>query len=309
MGHAEKTETTRFFFQSRACLPPLAHAFFERHLPASIQKHMDLSGLKLERGSFVDARLRRKVTDMLFSVPFAGARGYLYLLVEHQSQPDPMMSFRIRQYQGAIMEMHLKQHGGTNLPLIYPVVFYTGQQAYTAPRRMVDLFEGPREWVEQCLNGPHQVIDLSRIPDEELKGHHLLWAYLGLLKHIHDADLTALLLDMIPTFLHIEKENQGADFVVQVLRYAVDSGEAKNFDVVLETLAEVVSEPTKGEIMTIADTLIEKGKEIGKEIGVQEGIQKTALNLLKAGADEAFVVQITELSLEEVQALRRRLES
>ena len=56
--------------------------------------------------------------------------------------------------------------------------------------------------------------------------------------------------------------------------------------------------------MTIADTLIEKGKEIGKEIGVRKERQEIALKLLRAGTDESFITEITGLTPLEIQALR-----
>ena len=91
----------------------------------------------------------------------------------------------------------------------------------------------------------------------------------------------------------------------------VTSGEAENFDKVIEALTRTIPEPTKRVIMTIADTLIEKGKGIGIQIGLEKGEalgekkgkQQIARNLLRAGFDEDFIVKITGLDPQEIRGL------
>ncbi|MBN2194910.1 MAG: Rpn family recombination-promoting nuclease/putative transposase [Polyangiaceae bacterium] len=57
---------------------------------------LDLKGLELEEGSFVDPAIVQRHLDLLYSVPFADGRGwaFMHVLFEHQSSDDPLMAFR-----------------------------------------------------------------------------------------------------------------------------------------------------------------------------------------------------------------------
>ena len=76
-----------------------AHAAGELRsvLPEDLVAALDLSRLERLPGSFVGPELSERRTDLLFraSRRSSGSPGYLYLLVEHQSEPDPLMPWRI----------------------------------------------------------------------------------------------------------------------------------------------------------------------------------------------------------------------
>ena len=71
-------------------------------LPDSHQRSILWSSLRRAAGSFVDQELGGSVTDLLFEVRSAAAapRQWLYLLFEHQSQPDRWMALRLRTHGG-----------------------------------------------------------------------------------------------------------------------------------------------------------------------------------------------------------------
>src|SRR5690348_952950 len=94
-------------------------------LPPAITARIDLSTLALCPGSFVDALLGGRHTDLLFTVDVAGQEVLIYLLFEHQSTVDPLMPFRLLQYMVQIWERHLQAHpDDRRLPPIVPVVLH-----------------------------------------------------------------------------------------------------------------------------------------------------------------------------------------
>ncbi len=60
--------------------------------------------------------------------------------------------------------------------------------------------------------------------------------------------------------------------------------------------------------MTFAEQLEEQGKLMGKQEGIQKGIQKVALNLLREGADIAFITKVTEFSVVDIEQLKASLD-
>lgn len=64
-------------------------------LPAALVGRMDLDRLARVSGSFVDAELRWRHSDLLFTAPLEGRKAFVYVLIEHQSGGDPLMPFRM----------------------------------------------------------------------------------------------------------------------------------------------------------------------------------------------------------------------
>ena len=80
-------------------LPEIARDFMEIHLPAELRAICDFSSLKLENGSFVEESLRQYFSGVFYSLKtVSGDKGYVQVLIEHQSSPDKHMAFRMIRY-------------------------------------------------------------------------------------------------------------------------------------------------------------------------------------------------------------------
>ena len=65
-------------------------------LPPALVARLDWSTLARQPADFVDARLRRRQSDLLFSIRTAdtGEEVLVYVLLEHQRAPDAKMAYR-----------------------------------------------------------------------------------------------------------------------------------------------------------------------------------------------------------------------
>jgi hypothetical protein len=86
---------------------------------------------------------RKRESDLVFTAPFDVKRGRrnraitIYILIEHQSDPDPLMGFRMPFYMMLIwdkqrenwMKDH-KSYRGFRFQPILPLVFYTGTKKW-----------------------------------------------------------------------------------------------------------------------------------------------------------------------------------
>ncbi|MCY4485408.1 MAG: Rpn family recombination-promoting nuclease/putative transposase [Spirochaetaceae bacterium] len=91
--------------------------------------------LSLLRGRFVDDDWRRNETDMLYSVERQGTETpvLVYVLLEHQSTPDPWLRLRLLGYCVQVWQQwHRTHENDERLPLLVP-------GSCTAPR-------GSRKW-------------------------------------------------------------------------------------------------------------------------------------------------------------------
>jgi len=317
----------RYFKASMSDLR-VAKSFLHAHLPDKILKRIDLSSLKLAPSHHVDPRLSETMTDMLYRVSFEeGEEGYIALLVEHQSTAERLMPFRVLSYIINIMRDHLKEHPKADLPLVVPLVFYSGKAAYPYTQDIFELFGALEPLARDIFLKPFQLIDLCRIPDAELRKH--TWASVMELveKHIWAKNLLPFLKVLTPFLRKLEKEG-GDDYLYATLHYICHAGEMDNSEEFVKIINNEVS-PTLGDkMMSLAKQWHDNGRADGRAAGRMEGrmegrvegrvegetigLQKgekaekqaIAQRMLKEGVDLKFIVKITGLTIEEIDSLR-----
>ncbi|WP_239395974.1 Rpn family recombination-promoting nuclease/putative transposase, partial [Frankia sp. CiP3] len=163
-------------------------------LPASLIARLDLDRLVLVPGSLIDATLRWRHTDLLFTVPLDGRAAFVYVLIEHQSSNDPLMAFRMLRYVVRVWDRHLADHPRvTRLPVVLPLVVHHNEQAWTAPVEVADLvdladLDLAAGWGEYVPRFRFLLDDLVRVDERQLRERPLT----------HAARLTLLLLKIAP---------------------------------------------------------------------------------------------------------------
>src|SRR5689334_21273907 len=95
---------------------------------------LDFKHLEFDPTNYVQRDYRHVESDLVLRVPLKGRRRSLlvYILLEHQSDVDEFMLFRVLQYDISIlssqMRAWLQDHGsveGFRFQPVLPVVFYT----------------------------------------------------------------------------------------------------------------------------------------------------------------------------------------
>jgi predicted transposase YdaD len=273
-------------------------------IPAAVAEAFDWETLALCPGNFVDARLRERFTDVLFTVTWSGGgEALVYVLFEHQSTVDERMAFRLMRYLVHIWERWLTDHPrAASLPLILPVVLYHGAEPWSAPMAfdaLLDIPEAARPAVAPHLpRFSYLVDDLSAIPDAELRARAMMTA-LGKLvvacfKHARRrADLLEVLSGWGDVVRDVATAPNGLEALALVVRYILLVNDHVEPEEIRAFLDRVAGPEAKESIMTAGERLIEQGKELGiqqgkelgiqqgKELGIQQGERALLLRLLR----------------------------
>lgn len=254
----------KLFKQAMADLR-VAREFFEIHVPANIRSQIDLNTLHLEKDSFIDAAYKNTEADLVYSVSMGNHIGYFYLLCENQSGIDQNMAFRLLVYTVRLMELHLKKQGKKSpLPIVYPLVIYSGKQQWDAPLEIFDLFGEQAELARQTLLKPYQLIDLQRITDNELCKHRWSGLVQIALKYRQLRDFRQFL-DITFPWMQYLASHDGANYALTVLRYALRDMKDGDAQLVIEKSNEYLSGTLlQGEIMTVAEQFREEGRAEGE---------------------------------------------
>ena len=121
---SKKVKGHDHFFKKSMSRINVVREFFEDALPDHILQKVDLNTLKALPTSFVDNTLSEGTVDLLYSVDFKGTTGYLWVLCEHQSTPDRLITLRMQKYMFRICNDHLKKNPSAKLPLISNIIVH-----------------------------------------------------------------------------------------------------------------------------------------------------------------------------------------
>jgi predicted transposase/invertase (TIGR01784 family) len=259
--------------------PLVAQEFFARHLPPDLLKRLDLTTLHSETNSFVDDIYKATAADLVYSLKLDDATAYFYLLFEQQSEVAQDMAFRLQVYKLRIIENHRKQHPDDPLPVVFPLVLYTGEDPWTAPREIFPLFGDQEALARSLWDQPYVLIDVCRIQDNDLLQDQLS----GLVQYVYkyrknQRDFKQFIETVIAKAEEIEKVYPMATQLIgAVIRYIIDGIQEPGNDAdraLLIQKAQASSSTTvRGDIMTFAQQF--------EQIGVAKGIQQGEVAVLK----------------------------
>ncbi len=185
-----------------------AQEFLEYYLPSNFKEKLDLSKIKVEKESYIEESLRRKYSDIVYSVSTKNKEtAFIYILLDHQSTVDYWMALRLWRYALLLCERHKKNKD--KLPLIYPMIMYNGLEEYSAPRNIWELFTDPVQ-AKELMVSDYQLVDLQSMSDDEIVQQKHLGMMSYVMKHIHQRDMLKLWEEFLRRFkleVLIDKEN------------------------------------------------------------------------------------------------------
>lgn len=284
----------------------IAKEFFQSHLPANIRQVLNFESIKLESGNFIESNLRTQATDMLFSAQFGERQGYLYLLVEHQSTPCKIMPFRILRYTTAIMKRHLKEHDTEVLPVVYPLVVYSGNKPYNYSMDIFDLFGSNKDLAIDTLLKPAKLIKFNDIDDNKIQQYVFHGVIIKMMQHIYDADILPVMEQEVVPMLRNLVSSLGSDFVNTVIYYAMEAGEISDKEKFVNVLNTGLSKEFGEKAMTFAQQIKQEGRQEGIQIGEHKALESVAKKLLQLGEPMDTIVEATGLSTETIKKLLQK---
>ncbi|QOR69723.1 Rpn family recombination-promoting nuclease/putative transposase [Ruania alkalisoli] len=277
--------------------PEHAASLLRTVLPEALSARIDLDRLTQVSGSFVDARMKWRHADVLFTAPVDEREAYVYVLIEHQSRPDPLMAFRLLEYTVRIWRHHLNRHrNATRLPAVLPVVVAHNpnhpDRPWSAPTSLTDVLDlepGTAEAMAPHLPRLEFLLDdLATVDVEALRGQPLTPEARLTLVVLRNASSDPHLKDDLQTFIEDLAAIVGRSGVNDsgeegllglIMRYVLLVGQAPPED--YEALFTRIGPTAREAYMTsTADQYIQRGLEEGRVEGRVEGRGETLTRLL-----------------------------
>jgi predicted transposase/invertase (TIGR01784 family) len=146
-----------------------------------IARRIEFDKLTVLPETFVTPDFAALESDVLLRVPFRlkiGADGMIqvFILIEHQSEPDALMIFRVIRYVMMIYEHQAtdwrKTHHnlrGFEFDPVWPIVFYSGTRTWTQLKPMRELVRGGNLFEKRLRVLEPEFINLATTSEEELQ--------------------------------------------------------------------------------------------------------------------------------------------
>ena len=300
--------------------PPYAAALLRELLPPALREAIDWDTLEGAGASFVDVELADHHSDLVFVARLRTAEPALvYLVLEHQSTPDPVMPLRMLAYQTQLWTRLCKAPPEPWLPPIFGVMVSHPPGGWTSARAFEQLLD-PQVLAIPGLTAlvprfSMIVEDLAGRSDVELQARALPPFQRLALWLLRDARDPARLLGgfdaWAPTILEVEAghNRSGRDAITVLIRYLFEILDPVYFHAIRAKLDQLGTHSTEI-AMTIAEFLEERGRTKGREEGRLEGRRSTLRSQLayKLGPlDAAAEARLQAASPEALDRYLRRV--
>lgn len=179
------------------------------------------------------------------------------------------------------------------------MLFYRGRKSpYPFSTNIIDCFEN-RNLAQEIFLKPYPLIDITVIPDDELRQHKGIAILELVQKNIHQRDAVEFIKDIA---LQIAKKLLTHEQFQSLLYYISQEGESKDFEQFYSILADTLPN-YREDIMTLAQQLKQQGLQEGREEGDHFRALTIAKNMLAEGMSLQAVQRLTGLSEKEVMEL------
>ena len=189
------------------------------------------------------------------------------------------MPFRMLRYMMRVWDRDRRERGGGGgvLPVVIPMVLYHGDRAWGAATRFEELVVWPGgrawPWFRQLI--PHfgmLLVDLSRLPDEQIGGASLPGLVRLLFKHAGRMAMLALLVRLRPVWRELfAAPAPDLRSLRQVVDHVFEVGREVEPPALVDFFVEAAGPEARAMAMTAYQIAVEEGRMEGKAEGKAEG--------------------------------------
>lgn len=304
--------STRWLFQDKENIRGLLEI-----VAGELVELIDFSQLSQINRNFIPDNLREQESDLVFGVLLRNESEtddlLIYILIEHQSTVDSTMGFRVLFYMIQIWDSQRREWESKNVPKgqwrfcsILPIVFYTGKQRWNTPLTLNAVMDSPDVFSRFVPQFDILFLNVKETDEAGLtKTDHPLGWLLTVLQKEH-ANKEVIRTALIEAMSHInalgdeqaQQRQRAISYLLLLILHRRPAEEHEELSTLVDQHIQQASDRKEVEVMTqtMAEHLIERGKEQGIEQGETRAKQAAILKLLRFRFDsvpESVTNQIT----------------
>jgi predicted transposase YdaD len=260
-------------------------------LDVKLVPRIDFARMRVVPGRFVQRDYRHLESDLVLQAPIKASgkqrQILLYILIEHQSEPDRFMPLRALEYVVLIYKRQLreweKDHGNLDqcrLQPVLPVVLYTGTRTWDRLGHVWELVELGDELGERIPRLQPLFLNVGQTSTQVLSQEG---GSFGLLLNLVQQRPTRLavfeqtLREVVRALERLADEDRARwlELLSYIGALVYNERDTPEREPLLEQVADSVqSDAHRREVFAVGQTIAEHLREEGRQEGLQKGLQK-----------------------------------
>jgi len=295
-------------------------------IKASWVEGLTKDSLELVPASFIDSVDENRESDIIYKVKLQENEVFVFVLLEHQSKVNYLMTFRVLEYMVKLWRTYIDEHKKKSvnksflLPPIYPIIFYDGDHTWTAVENFADKIKDKDLFLDFIPNFKYDIINLKEISYEELQTYEDLLSTLMIIDKIKKpSDFENIrkikkeywerLKTNVNTRRELEKIAEAISLLLQrinVPQEDIDELIENIYDGRLDKMFEMSVHYDWQETRKLA---LEEGVQKGLQEGMQQGKLEIIINMLKNQLDDETISKFSGISIEEIREIKKQLKN
>lgn len=258
--------------------------------------------------SFITRKYKAKEADLVYKIK----NKEIFFLIEHQSNIDSSMPYRMLNYSIDIMNEWRKSKKIETIkkyPIIVPIVIYTGDRNWKVPVNFREKQIATSIFKNYKIDFKYNLIDINKISDKELIEKKTVFSYFMMIEKAKDKK------ELLEKLENIIRENKNKNqleelknIIIYFLNGAIDNIEK---DKLLEKINKKVGEEN---MSTLMERLIEEDRKVWNEgisKGMTKGIEKNrnsvAKKMLKMNFEDKIILEVVEITREQLEKIKKNI--
>jgi hypothetical protein len=238
---------------------------------------VNLGSLQCESPIIIDDSLKEVIGDLCFSARFkAGGCSKVFLFFEHQSKKENKHWQRsvhklLEFYESCSTNPEHTMTRDGKYPYAVVIVLYHGKTPWKELIQIENMVSLPSGVDCHILSVPTILIDVSRIPCQELKGHPALVALLDTLQSASEGKLKKSFDRIVGYFDEIKTDPRTFGWINALTRYILAVTNIKN-EIVARAISKILgTEEANKMVMSTMEKLFVQGEKKGIRKGIRKG--------------------------------------
>jgi hypothetical protein len=266
--------------------PELMSDVLDHYADSDVVRLLDLTKLRCESSINIDENLVESIGDLRFSTKFkqSDRESNVFLFFEHQSTIDNDIALRLLEY---IVKSYREfansdKNKGRKYPYPIAVLLYHGKTPLSCVLKMKEKIDCVPELEGDILDFFIIVIDLSLIPQAQLKGHPANQALFESLQLASEGRLDVGFDHVTDRLTAVKTDPRVGDWMHALVRYALAISKIGK-ETIIKSFTKILNEKEAQKMaMSTMQELILQGEAQGEAKGEAKGKAEAIRTFLKA---------------------------
>ncbi len=295
------------FFRASLKNPVISKAMIRSQLPDKLEQLCQWETLKMESPQTFTKTLQETIADSILSVKLKQEQE-LHLLVhlEHHTQPKWWIALYFRQFREKYLFELANSQKCSVLPIVYPIFVYQNKKPFPHTTDYYELFADP-ELAREYMDKPLEVLNVCQASDEILeKEPDASPTYLTLKYMVANHFDQACKEKIVPAMRSLcqRRPYLRDQLMQQLIHYIFGSGRLSDSEKLAKLLSNI-DDKAEETVLTLEQSLIQKGHARGRNEGHMEGQRELISKMLKNGADLKIIAKFTRQKPKEIENFLR----